>query len=434
MTERDLESVTLRISGAAAAAAGPSVPGYVLGVEQDGSRRVVAHGTTVAGGGSPVDEGTIFRWCSITKTAMAAVVLELQDRGVVSLDEPIGLRPELAGDPQLASLTPRLLLTHMSGLEGEWPTGLDAFGSGDDALPRVISEFGTLRRFAPPGTAWGYCNTGFWLLGRFIETVVGSTVEHAVRDLLLVPAGLTSTFTSVDEIPHQDLTRLASPHAREIDPTTGLPRVKEAPMPRARFASGGLLGSTADLLLFGRSQLQAAGRLAQVAESPVPTDSAYRDQALGWIVESTPSGTMFHHSGFFVGYASQLILVPSLKLVVSVLGNGAAAWGVGEAVRAETRRLLGTVRDDGPAAMRDAEPGVYDYPEVDHIAITGSGSRLEMHVVEHDGRVESSALRPVPTGGHEVLAGEFSGCTIAALPADAAVIRLAERLGRRRDG
>jgi CubicO group peptidase (beta-lactamase class C family) len=434
MSELDLATVTRLVADAAGAAAGSSIPGYVVGVEQGGDQRIVARGTTIAGGGSPIDEHTIFRWCSITKTAMAAVVLELEDRGVVSLDEPIGRRWEFLGDPHLSELTPRILLTHMSGLEAELPEGLAEFGSGDDALARAVSEFGRLRQFAPPGAAWGYCNTGFWLLGRLIETLVGSTVERAVHELLLNPNGLASTFTSVGEIPSADLSRLALPHARDTDHATGLARTTEAVMPRARFASGGLLGSTADLLRFGRSQLQMTDRLDRVAQILVPTDSMSRSQGLGWIVERTPAGTMFDHSGFFVGYASQLIVVPAADLVVTMVGNGAAAWDIGEAVRAEIRRLLGAPGGDTPTDMADAEPGVYDYPEVDHISISGAGSRLEMHVVERDGRVESSALRPVPTGGQEVVAGEFSGCTIAALPADTAVIRLAERLGRRRDG
>jgi CubicO group peptidase (beta-lactamase class C family) len=39
--------------------------------------------------GLPVDDDTIFHWASITKTFGAIAIMQLRDRGLIGLDEPI---------------------------------------------------------------------------------------------------------------------------------------------------------------------------------------------------------------------------------------------------------------------------------------------------------------------------------------------------------
>lgn len=45
-----------------------------------------------------VDENTIFHWASVTKTLTGIAILQLRDRGLVSLDDPVvKYLPELRG-------------------------------------------------------------------------------------------------------------------------------------------------------------------------------------------------------------------------------------------------------------------------------------------------------------------------------------------------
>jgi hypothetical protein len=166
----------------------------------------------------------------------------------------------------------------------------------------------------------------------------------------------------------------------------------------------------------------------------VAIDDPVRVQGLGWLVEPTASGTAFDHSGFFVGYASQVILVPERGMVISVLGNSAAAWDVREAVHRELRSLLQAPTAGGYGPAPDVTPGTYDYPEVDHLTVVATETGLILRIVEHDGRVEESAVLAVDGGGYEVASGEFAGCHLAAIAPGSRLIRLAERLGRKRDG
>ena len=69
----------------------------------------------------PVDADTIFHWASITKTFTGIAIMQLRDRGLLSLDDPVvKYVPELRrvhnpfGD--ISQVTIRHLMTHSAGL------------------------------------------------------------------------------------------------------------------------------------------------------------------------------------------------------------------------------------------------------------------------------------------------------------------------------
>ena len=106
-----------------------------------------------------VDEDTIFHWASITKTFTGVAIMQLRDRGLLTLDDPaINYVPELRqvhnpfGD--MSQVTIRHLMTHSAGFRaGTWPWGgdqpwhpvrADAMGAGrgDVSLHRAAVQAG----------------------------------------------------------------------------------------------------------------------------------------------------------------------------------------------------------------------------------------------------------------------------------------------------
>ena len=68
----------------------------------------------------PVDEETIYHWASITKTLTGIAIMQLRDRGLLSLDDPvIKYVPELraAHNPygDMSEITIRQLMSHSAG-------------------------------------------------------------------------------------------------------------------------------------------------------------------------------------------------------------------------------------------------------------------------------------------------------------------------------
>lgn len=352
------------LEAAERARAEAGTPGVALGLSLGDETRFAGLGTTALGGGEPITERTVFRWCSITKVVTAELVLRLdaEQPGLVEarLDEVL---PGPAGDA-FGELTVRTLLDHTSGLEGEWPVSLAEFGEGDDALSRFVAASPRLRRFADPGVLFGYCNPGYWLLGAIVERVAGRALEREVRERVLDPLGLTDTLTETELDRRRAGARagFALPHRRAGSATEP---VEPERMPRARFASGGLSGSARDALRFGRAIAADAGRIARVSERTAPTDRPGEGQGLGWAVDRRAGGISLGHSGFYGGFASQLQLFSGHDAVLAVLGNSDSAWSVREAVLAEASRLLlGETAAEAPVPVPAPEgfAGRYGFP------------------------------------------------------------------------
>lgn len=152
--------------------------------------------------GRPVDRDTIFHWASITKTFTGVAIMQLRDRGLFSLDDPVvKYVPELRevhnpfGD--ISQVTIRHLMAHSGGFRaGTWPWG------GDQPWhPFEPTRWSQLVAMMPytelqfrPGTKYSYSNPGVVFLGRIIELFSGDDYEVYVTKNILMPLGMTRTF------------------------------------------------------------------------------------------------------------------------------------------------------------------------------------------------------------------------------------------------
>ncbi len=150
------------------------VPGLSMAVIREGEIFWAgAFGARNAETGEPLDTETIFEAASLTKTVTAACALKLVEGGELDLDTPLAdylPYPKLAGDERYKKITPRMVLTHT--------TGLPNWGS------RLIRE---------PGEVYGYSGEGFLYLGRTIEKITGKTLQDFAREAIFEPLGMTRT-------------------------------------------------------------------------------------------------------------------------------------------------------------------------------------------------------------------------------------------------
>ena len=131
---------------------------------------------------------------SITKTFVAATVLQLASEGVVDLNDPI--RDHL---PELRSISRDItvahLLNHTSGLadlfNDDTRIGLETDASHAWTPDEVLA---TVRDpWYEPGAGWAYSNTNYLLLAMLVEDVTGEPLPAVVASRLLEPLGLGST-------------------------------------------------------------------------------------------------------------------------------------------------------------------------------------------------------------------------------------------------
>jgi CubicO group peptidase (beta-lactamase class C family) len=145
-----------------------------------------------------VDSQTIFHWGSITKSLTAISIMQLRDRGKLSLDDKIvKWVPELHAmhDPygMMDSITIRMLLSHTAGFQnGTWP-----YSKGRPWEPFEPTTWNQLVAMMPyqqlefrPGSRYGYSNPGYIYLARVVEQISGDPWEDYVQKNIFAPLEL----------------------------------------------------------------------------------------------------------------------------------------------------------------------------------------------------------------------------------------------------
>ena len=143
----------------------------------------------------PVDENTIYHWASNTKPFTGIAIVQLRDRGLLKLDDPVTkYLPELrvVHNPfgSMDDITIRHLMTHSAGFRGgTWP-----WGTGKDWEPFEPTEYSQLVAMFPyteirfkPGTKFSYSNPGIIFLGKIIEKLSGDDYEVYIDKNILKP-------------------------------------------------------------------------------------------------------------------------------------------------------------------------------------------------------------------------------------------------------
>ena len=153
-------------------------------------------------GGQRVTEHTIFHYASITKTLTAIAIMQLRDRGLLSLDDPVvRYVPELRrvhdAYGSVDSVTLRMLLSHAAGFQnGTWP-----YGDGKPWQPFEPTEWSQLVAMMPyqelrfkPGERYSYSNPGYIYLARVIEHLTGDPWETYIQKNIFSPLGLAHSY------------------------------------------------------------------------------------------------------------------------------------------------------------------------------------------------------------------------------------------------
>jgi CubicO group peptidase (beta-lactamase class C family) len=152
----------------------------------------------------PVDENTIFHYGSITKTLTAITILQLRDRGKLSLDDPVTRYiPELGrvNNPYGSSevLTVRMLLNHSSGLQNRtWPWRKDLSWEPFEptSWEQLVAMLPYQQLAFKPGSKFSYSNPAFIYAARIVETVTGEPWLTYVQKNVFAPLEMTRSYFS----------------------------------------------------------------------------------------------------------------------------------------------------------------------------------------------------------------------------------------------
>jgi CubicO group peptidase (beta-lactamase class C family) len=284
----------------------------------------------------PVDDNTAYHWASVTKTFTGIAIMQLRDRGLLSLDDPlIKYIPELATVHDtygpISAITIREAMSHSSGFrDATWPWR-DA-----DWQPFEPTQWSQIVAMLPytdikfaPGSRYSYSNLAVVFLGEIIQRLSGDQFEVYMEKNIFHPLGMSRSY--YDRSPYH-LLRYRS-HSWDLkdgklteDPfdfDTGITRANgglNAPLPDMlkyiRFLLGDPSHQSEYDAILKRSSLEEMWKpvLPVTPDDDFPSRAGARDAvAESFFVHTDGKLTLIGHPGWQNGFRSQINIDPATR-------------------------------------------------------------------------------------------------------------------------
>jgi CubicO group peptidase (beta-lactamase class C family) len=320
-----------------------SIAGLAVGVRRGGQPlHAAGYGQADVENGLPVNAQSVFHVGSITKQFTAAAILQLEEAGALTLDDPIARH--LPYGPDFApGVTIRSLLNHTSGiknyttLERWWRT------IGVEMTPEeVVSLFKDEPLDFAAGDRFSYSNSGYFLLGWILERASTKPYGGYLNEHFATPLDLPSTRYCDDRalVPNR-----ARGYQWVDDELANAPYVS---MSQA-YAAGGVCSNVIDLLRWSRllsgGAVVGADGYARMATPDTLNDGTPIEYGYGLAVGYRDGRRRVSHVGATLGFASFITEYPDDDLGIVVLSNTEEAPVA--AIEADiARALLGIERPD----------------------------------------------------------------------------------------
>jgi CubicO group peptidase (beta-lactamase class C family) len=243
----------------------------------------------------PMADDTVFRIYSMTKPVTSVALMQLYERGLVQLDDPVhryipsweqlrvyqsGNYPDFQTAPCERPMTVRDLLAHEAGLtygyapvpgpqpghyRGTTPVAAAyrqvRIGRTDSTLQKMIDALAELPLEFSPGTAWNY-SIATDVVGYLVEVISGQRLDRYLQAQIFEPLGMHDTGFWVrqdqaDQLATNYVSSATGDGIEVFDDAASSTFLKE---PTFLSGGGGLVSTAGDYLCFCR-MLLGKGRL-----------------------------------------------------------------------------------------------------------------------------------------------------------------------------
>jgi len=274
----------------------------------------------------PVNQDTIFGVASISKSFTALAMSQLQDRGLISLDDPVvRYLPEfrLKGMHDMSEIKLFHILSHTTGLVPM--TRRPELKTFEEHLEYLRdADYELLGR---PGEYFSYCNDTFLLNGAVIERVSGMPFRDYVMHNIVNPVGMQRTTLDIDEV--KRMGNYTDLYVK--NPETKQPEAKPWVELGRYEVGGGVRSNVPALVRYGQVYVQAgqidgvrivSERSLRRMWTPVYRSAPNTYYCLA--LHATPDYhgvTLVEHGGGQPGVSSHFGFVPERRITASVLTN-----------------------------------------------------------------------------------------------------------------
>jgi D-alanyl-D-alanine-carboxypeptidase/D-alanyl-D-alanine-endopeptidase len=299
--------------------------GIVVGVIDAKGRRIIAYGSLAKDDKRPLNGDTIFEIGSITKVFTSLALMDMVQKGEVSVTDPVSkYLPAAVKVPERngKKITLQDLATQSSGLPEREPSNADRSnlyaGYSKEQLYEFLSGYQLTRDI---GSLFEYSNIGVSLLGHALSLRDGKDYEAMVRARILEPLGMNDTAITLSP---EMKARLAPGHGINRNPVPNL----DFSIREVLAGGGGLKSSANDLLTFLAANLgytktplaQAMAAEISIRQPTLPS-MVGMEIAYTWIIQTKNGKSIVWHNGSSPGYRTYIGFDPKSRAGVVVLSN-----------------------------------------------------------------------------------------------------------------
>lgn len=401
------------------------VPGLSLGISRNG-RTLCEKGYGFRDRENSLDAtaDTVYGIGSCTKSFTALAIMRLEEQGLLSVDDLVTeYLPEFRFGKKDAQspITIHHLLTHSSGLEVlpslffamlrtmRDDVSVKTLPEGDpiDTYEQLMEFIGGLdiEPLGPPTAHFSYSNDSWALLGAIVERVSKTPYATYVKENILGPLEMTSSFLDFADADSLEITELYATDPDDSKKIIHAPGWWESP---SMAAAGFLRSNVPDMLkylrLFAQDSVEA-NKVGVSAASLKRMQTAYMHRGhqnyygYGLGVHANYHGvSLVEHSGGIKGVSAHMMYVPEKDIAVTVLAN-LSGFPSGQIALAALNLLMGLPLDtrrfefsdyDCPKYLLAHYEGEYNSPESGVIKVYTEDAKLWVRMGE-----ERMAARPI---------------------------------------
>jgi len=273
----------------------------------------------------PVTNQTLFEIGSTSKAFTGLAILQLEKEGLLQRTDDVQkyipwLKLTYNGAP--LSITIDQLLHHTSGIPSNTITQIPE-SNAENALELTVRTLLDQSLNRKPGSSFEYATINYDVLGLVIETVSKKPYDVYMKEQILEPIGMNSSFAGRHQVQSAEF---ASGHKYGFMQA----QAYTAPIYRGNIPAGYLVSNTNDIAkwlnlqlgydprnAFGQELIEAS-HIPDQTVAPFDQDTYY---ASGWGVMKKHDQRYVFHAGENPNFTSYFIIQPDEQVGVAILSN-----------------------------------------------------------------------------------------------------------------
>lgn len=267
---------------------------------------------------TPATTESVFRIASLTKQFTAIAIMQLAEKGLLSLSDDIHKYvPDYPDTKQ--PITIEHLLTHTSGIKNVTDMKFPEIMRWKSSSPaEIIDVFKNEPLDFEPGTDFRYSNSGYILAGYILEKITGKSYEEYMSENIFKPLGMQHAYYDRAE-------KVVPNRARGYSESTG--QITNAPFFNMTFpfAAGGLMMTVDDMFKWHtglrRYTIIKKESLERALTPYTLKNGKKSNYGYGWGLNDYDGSKAQMHSGGVDGFTSFQVYLPTEDVYVVIFNN-----------------------------------------------------------------------------------------------------------------